>query len=533
MLKLANTFWLAVTAVGTALVYFAVRLSARRRYYRDLPKPPHSTFWGHLKLMGEYMDKIVPANYLQAALAQIKQDFNLPDVFYLDLWPFGPEFIVCCTPDAAALSTTVTPFPQSGVVEEFFARSIGSTFIESTNGALWKELHRMLAPGLTPSAVRSYHQLIVDEAKLFHDRLRQFAASGETFDMHSELGKYPFEVIWQVFFGERLNTQSKGSRLYEDSRRLNDVAGITMTARNPITKWKASREVKEIVKRIDAAVEERLRSRFTALGAEKSLPTRTTAGNLLDRMLLSSVQNGSPLDEHLMKLVKENAKGFLVAGYGTTTDASSYVFMLLGAFPEVLRKLREEHDRMFDKDFDKTLELLRQDPGRIKGLDYTTAVIYETMRFFPVGMVCRSPPPGMTSFEYNGKHYPLRDHQIAIVSYIMHYDSNNFDEPKEFKPERFLGADAAHSRNAFRPFERGLRSCMGQTLAMDEMKVLLLMTVRWFDFELRDHNPVKEPRLGHTKLDTILGDHAFQTVRFTAGPTGAVRMRVHPTSAAN
>lgn len=114
----------------------------------------------------------------------------------------------------------------------------------------------------------------------------------------------------------------------------------------------------------------------------------------------------------------------------------------------------------------------------------------------------------------------------------MHYDANSFDEPKEFKPERFLG-DAAHSRNAFRPFERGLRSCMGQTLAMDEMKIMLLMTARWFDFELRDHNPTEEPRLGHTKLDTILGHHAFQSVRFTAGPTGEVRMRVRSTSAAS
>ncbi|KXX75066.1 putative sterigmatocystin biosynthesis P450 monooxygenase stcS [Madurella mycetomatis] len=532
MSKLADAFWLAAAAVGAALVYFALRLSARRRSYRDLPKPPHSALWGHLKLMGEYMDKVAPGNYLQAAIAQMKQDFDLPDVFYLDLWPFGPEFIVCSSADAAALPTTATPFPQSSVVEQFFAGTLGPSFIESTNGALWKELHQMLAPGLTPSAVRSYHQLIVDEAKLFHDRLRQFAASGDTFDMHGELGKYPFEVIWQIFFGERLDTQSRGSHLYEDSRRLNDVAGFTMSSNNPIAKWRASRELKELVRKIDVAVEERLRSRFAILGAEKNLPTRTTAGTLLDRMLLSHVQNGLPLDERLIKLVKENAKGFLVAGYGTTSDTSSYVFMFLGAFPEVLRKLREEHDRVFDKDFDKTLELLRQDPGRIKALEYTTAVIYETLRLFPVGMVCRAPPPGMTSFEYKGKHYPLQDRQFAIISYVMHYDPSNFDEPKEFKPERFLG-DAAHSRNAFRPFERGLRSCMGQTLAMDEMKIMLLMTARWFDFELRDHNPVKEPRLGHTKLDTILGDHAFQTVRFTAGPTGEVRMRVRSARAAN
>jgi cytochrome P450 len=69
--------------------------------------------------------------------------------------------------------------------------------------------------------------------------------------------------------------------------------------------------------------------------------------------------------------------------------------MLLFAFPETLQKLREEHDRVFDKDFDKTLQILREDPSRIKDLEYTSAVINETLRFFPIGLLLRQPPPDM------------------------------------------------------------------------------------------------------------------------------------------
>ncbi len=36
------------------------------------------------------------------------------------------------------------------------------------------------------------------------------------------------------------------------------------------------------------------------------------------------------------------------------------------------------------------------------------------------------------------------------------------------------------------PFELGSRACMGRALAMDEMRVVLLLTVRWFDFALAD-----------------------------------------------
>lgn len=109
----------------------------------------------------------------------------------------------------------------------------------------------------------------------------------------------------------------------------------------------------------------------------------------------------------------------------------------------------------------------------------------------------------------------------------MHYNPSIFPSPSEFRPERFLaGDDDAFPRNAFRPFERGLRSCMGRELAMDEMVMALLMLARGFNFTLREHNPVATPRLGYTSLDTKVGMHAFQSPGFSAGPHGAVRMDI-------
>ena len=107
----------------------------------------------------------------------------------------------------------------------------------------------------------------------------------------------------------------------------------------------------------------------------------------------------------------------------------------------------------------------------------------------------------------------------------MHYDPAIYPEPASFQPERFLAGDDAVPRNAFRPFERGLRSCMGQALAVDEMMIALLMLARWFDFELRDHHPCK-PRMSFSDLDLKLGVHAYQGSGFSAGPSGPVMMNV-------
>ncbi|KAH6640378.1 cytochrome P450 [Chaetomium tenue] len=524
--------WLAITALSAVIVYLIVLLKAKRRFYRNenIPKAPYDPIWGHLKLVGEYAKKM-PGTYIQAPWTEIKRDFNLPDVFYMDLWPFGPEFVVCSGPDAAAALTTVAAFPQADMVREFFTPTVGTGFIETTDGPLWKELHQMLAPGLTPGATRGYHDLIIDEAESLHNRVRRVADSGEVTDMAHQIGQYPFSIIWKIFFGEKPDPNSD---LYEVSKRLNDISGSTGPSLNPIKAWQRKRERDSLVNRLNTDIKKAILSRFEKISSQKPLPTRANATCLLDRMFLDQVKAGLPLDDRLMKLVLDNAKGFLVAGYSTTTDTSSYLVMMLSAFPEVVQKIREEHDRVFGKTFDETLRVLRDDPSRINDLPYTTAMIQETLRMFPIGMIVRDPPPGMTSFTVKGKSYPLRPGQaFAVLAHAMHYDDTIFESPTEFRPERFLPTTTTSTtdeppfpRAAYRPFERGLRSCMGQALAMSEMKIALVVLARWFDFELTGHNPVETPRVRHTDLDTVLGDHAFQDSRFTAGPCGEVSMRV-------
>ncbi|KAK0716227.1 cytochrome P450 [Lasiosphaeris hirsuta] len=516
---------IAAAVLSSGIIYFIRRLNAQRRFLadNDLPKPPHDWLWGHAKLVGEYGNKIT-GDYMQAAWTQMKYDFKLPEVYYLDMWPFAPDFIMCTGPDAAALVTQTNAFPQGEVVADFFGRSIGRTFIEATNGPLWKELHQMLAPGLTPSATKTYHDLILDEARRLYDRVHRLAASEQVVDMGVELGRYPFSVVWRVLFGEKVER----AELYDMTKRLSDISQAVQRTMNPIALYREKRERAAIVKRLEAEIGKVTRARFSELKkARKTLPTRTTATCLLDRMLLDRVRDGKPLDDRLRQLVYENAKGMLVAGYGTTTDTSSYVLMLLSVFPEALQKLREEHDRVFPSDIDGTLRVLRSDPSITKDLAYTTAVIQEALRMFPIGMVVRAPPPGMTSFKLNGKTYPVKpNHYFGVMAYSMHYDPDVFESPASFRPERFLDEEPAFPRNAYRPFERGLRSCIGQNLAMDEMRIALVMLARCFDFELRGHNPVKVPRLAHTDMDTKIGDHAFQKSRFSAGPNDETMMKV-------
>lgn len=256
--------------------------------------------WGHLKLFGAHLAKFPSDTYIHGALTQIKQDYALPDLFYLDLWPFGPRFVVCSGPDAAAVPTTVTPFPQATAVARFFATArVGASFIEATNGPVWKELHMMLAPGLTPASVRGYHGVIADEAKGLQDHIRAVAERGETVDLAEELSRLPFGVITRIFFGEKMDDEA----IRANFRAAAGLAGKMVNGNNPWSRWRVSQGVRGNLAAVDKVLVGRIQARYAVLQGEKVLPTRATAKNFLDRMLVGQVQSGRGLDERLMEMV--------------------------------------------------------------------------------------------------------------------------------------------------------------------------------------------------------------------------------------
>lgn len=76
---------------------------------------------------------------------------------------------------------------------------------------------------------------------------------------------------------------------------------------------------------------------------------------------------------------------------------------------------------------------------------------------------------------------------IWVNNHTMHRRADFFPCPDEFIPERFLsGKDMWEGQGeikngTWRPFEKGPRGCIGQELAMLEMKIILVMSVGGFD----------------------------------------------------
>ncbi|KAJ6444145.1 cytochrome p450 [Purpureocillium lavendulum] len=516
-----STLLLAVTAVALYFGHWFFKLFRARSFYWGLPQPPNHTFrYGHLMLFHEVAAKFPPNTHPQHMYTYMAQKYNLPGIFYVDCWPFADHQMVITDPDAAMQVLTKNPYPKHRQIEKFLRPFTGKDSIAASNGERWKMNHRMVGSGFTPTYIKPMMGMIVDHVLVFHDTLRKFAESGESFSMEEESAKVVFDVIGKIVFGFSLEAQRNGSPLLHDLRSTIDPATATLddSSWKPWANRDAKKKLAALKQRVHDTLAKEMNGRLPLLKEDKDMTNPRRAKSIMDRIVLDKLQtepHTTKLDDTFIETVVTNLKALLLGGHGTTTDTFTFATMFLSLHPDVVERLRQEHNEHFAADLDTTVEQLVAKPTKTNDLEYTNAVIKETLRFFPIGFTIRQAPPGVKYLDWNGKRWPVKNCMVIPCAHTSHMDPKLWNDPKAFRPDRFLGDEGEEMhRFAWRAFERGPRACIAQDLAMDELRVLLLLTVRWFDFETIVEGTSE--RVMYMDLDKQVGDLAFQEVGMEA-----------------
>lgn len=204
--------------------------------------------------------------------------------------------------------------------------------------------------------------------------------------------------------------------------------------------------------------------------------------------LQSSDAKSEGLDPDFKKHAITQIRIFIFAGHDTTSSAICYAIYLLQKHPEALARIRAEHDEVLGSP-DSTADTIKADPHIVNKLHYTTAVIKEALRLFPAGSGLRKPDETNSNFiirdPKSGETLPTVPEMLLwVVHWGMHRDSSIWGpDAAEFNPSRFMPENAASLPEAgYRPFEKGIRNCIGQDLAMLEARIVLALVARRFDF---------------------------------------------------
>jgi cytochrome P450 len=78
----------------------------------------------------------------------------------------------------------------------------------------------------------------------------------------------------------------------------------------------------------------------------------------------------------------------------------------------------------------------------------------------------------------------------------MHYNPKFWDNPGVFNPDRFADKKGMKHRYAWMPFSMGPRQCIGNNLAMMEIKIMLIHLLRKFVVQKDPKSEAVKPHVG-------------------------------------
>ena len=91
---------------------------------------------------------------------------------------------------------------------------------------------------------------------------------------------------------------------------------------------------------------------------------------------------------------------------------------------------------------------------------------------------------------FKGYFFPKGTTVLSNV-HAAHFDPDLWEEPEKFMPERFLSDDlkTVKKNKNLMPFGVGKRSCMGESLARDELFLFLTNLVKNFEISMPPDEP--------------------------------------------
>ena len=136
--------------------------------------------------------------------------------------------------------------------------------------------------------------------------------------------------------------------------------------------------------------------------------------------------------------------------------------------------------------------MLRKLTWAIARLPYLSAVCNESLRLFPVALLTG---PRIVKAPVEIQGYTFEPGAILYgCIYLTHRRPDLYPEPLEFKPERFL--ERAYTPFEFLPFGGGERRCIGEALALFELKLIVAAMVMNSALTLADQRPESPRRSG-------------------------------------
>jgi cytochrome P450 len=298
--------------------------------------------------------------------------------------------------------------------------------------------------------------------------------SGHTYDIDKEMTSLTMRIITKTLFDADVANEAR--EVGDTVTHILEMTNVRFNTLFLLPYWvptSMNRELRKAVERLDQLIYGFINERRKS-NADK--------GDLLSMLLMAQDDNATRMTD---KQVRDEAMTLFGAGHETTAVALTWAWYLLSQHPEVEQKLLDELDLVLGGRTPMLTDLPK--------LQYTEMVVKEAMRLYPPawGTVREN----MEDLTLGG--YALPKNSITILNfYGIHRDARFFENPNEFRPERFSPEnEKLIPKYAYTPFGGGPRVCIGNQFAMMEAKLILATLAPRFRFALAPGQVVKPERV--------------------------------------
>ncbi|KAI9197995.1 hypothetical protein LWI28_008264 [Acer negundo] len=367
--------------------------------------------------------------------------------------------------------------------------------ILTSNGAAWSHQRKILAPEFYKNKVKGMMSLITESTMMlltsWNSRIEKEGGIANI-KIDGDMRSFSGDLISRACFG---SNYSKGEEIFLKLRALQEIMSKkSLSMGIPGMRYlptKSNRNAWELEKEIHNLILKVVKERKQEAAYEKDLL----------QMILEGAKSSNFSQEETDQFIVDNCKNIYLAGFETTAVSSTWCLMLLACNQEWQDRVRAE-----------VLEICQgqtPDYEMLNKMKQLTMVIQETLRLYPpVSVVSREAFKDMI---FGGINIPKGVNVWTLVS-TLHTDPKIWGpDAYKFNPERFSNGSSTH---LYMPFGVGPRVCLGQNLAMVELKMLMALLLSKFSFSLSPkyvHSPtlrlVIEPEHGVQLLVKKLQDN--------------------------
>lgn len=237
--------------------------------------------------------------------------------------------------------------------------------------------------------------------------------------------------------------------------------------------------------------------------AAELLAERRSQNDQTDNLLARMIADAKARDVSDKALIGQ-VLTMILAAHETATITMGWVWYLLSQHPEAAKEFYHE--------IDTVLGTRKPDYTDINNLNYTRALIEETMRLYPpVWTISRTAIRAADLPFSNGQEIRIpKNTHVMLCAYAMHRHPDLWSSPEKFNPARFINPkERSNLKYQYFPFGGGARNCLGDRFAMMEMPLILAMLGQKYRFTLSAGQTVKA------------------TAMTTLRPSSDIRMHIH------